>query len=525
MVYGPDGEARGARILSKPLPLLLLCCLIALYLSHFRLPFTPIGVTAEPWEFFWDAGRMWEGERIYRDFFELTPPGIEVVALLFFQIFGLRNWIPHVHVILLGLSLSLLTLIISRKVIRGRRFLALLPGCLFLTFAFFPTMVESHRWFSSAAVLAGLAAVIEERTPRRVILAGMLSGVASFFTQTQGVFAVTGLAIFLFWEWRQRKSGRHKLFQTMTCLLASFLVTVVATYAYFIWKAGLDRVLDCLVRFPLLYYPADRVHNSWQVYLADMPQFPPWSHLPRLAVFIVIHAVVPLVYLLYLAHHPRVTRDAKEGARLMLLNIVGLCLFASILLSPSYFRLCTVSAPALVTFVYWIRRDGRLQRISAGLLWAAALCFLIAHPLRVQMSPVRVLQLPRGPIAFPERSFLPYALLRWLALQTQPGEFVFAGDAPGIFFPLALRPVGQTPGYDNTGFTRPEHVRSAVAALERQCVRLILWPPNSTDPRLYRPEEDHLEPLRKYVQMNYHLVKRFDSSGGGEFAEIWQRNE
>jgi hypothetical protein len=524
-VQPPLVEASRGGILSKPLPLLLLCALASLYLSFFRLPFTPIWVGYDQMGFLWDATRMWAGERIYRDFFELTPPGIEVVDLLFFRLFGLRNWIPNVHVILLGLSLTWLVAIISRKVIHRGRFLAFLPGFLFLTVAFFPTMGETHRWFSSAALLAALAVVMEERTLRRLVLAGALFGVASLFTQTQGAFAVVGMAIFLFWEWRKRNPGRQEFLKKMACLLASFVVTLLATNAYFVWKAGLDRFLDCIVRFPLLYYPADRVNNSWRVYLTEIPQFPPWIHLPRLGGFFFIHAVLPLVYLLFLVRYRQGTINGEEGVRLMLLNVMGLVMFVSIAPSPSYLRLCTVSPPALITLVFWIRGGGRLQRVSAGLLWMAVFCFGTAHPLRVQMSPMSVLQLPRGPMVFSEESSVAYDLLRWLSSQTRPGDFFFAAGEPGIFFPLALRPVGETPGYDDTDYTRPKQVESAVAALERYRTRLIQWPPDSTDPKLYRPQGDHLEPLRKYVQRNYHLVKRFDSSTSDELEEIWERNE
>ncbi len=522
-MHTPGAEAPRRAILSNPLPLLLLGALVSLYFSYFRLPFTPIWVGSDQWGFLWDATRMWEGERIYRDFFELTPPGIEVANLLFFRLFGLRNWIPHVHVILLGLTLTWLVVIISRTVIRRGRFLALLPGFLFLTVAFFPTMMESHRWFSSAALFAALAVVMEGRTPPRLISAGVLSGVASFFTQTQGVFAVVGLAVFLFWEWRKAKSGRQELFEKMVCLLASFVVTVLATNAYFVWKAGLDRFLDCIIRYPILYYSADRVHNSLHVYMTEIPQFPPWSHLPLLGRFLFIHALLPLIYLVFLVWRWRGVANGEEGVRLMLVNITGLFLFASIASSPSYFRLCTVSPPALIILVYWMRREGRLQRILTGLLWLAVFGFGVIHPLRVQMPAMNVLQLPRGPMAFSEHGSVAHDMLQWLSSRTKPGEFFFAPGDPGILFPLALRPVGESPGYDNTDATRPEQVQSAIAVLERYRVRLIQWPPDSTDPRFYRREGDHLEPLKEYVQRNYHLVKRFDSLTGEEYEEIWER--
>jgi hypothetical protein len=503
---------------------LLLGALFSLYLSLFRWPFTPLWAGYDHWAIILDAVRMREGERIYRDILNVTPPGVEVVYLLVLRLFGLRNWIPNVPVILLGVGTTWLVVIISRKVIRESQWLPLLPGFLFLTVAFLPTMSDSHRWFSTAASLGALAVVMEERTRRRLVLAGVLCGTASFFTQTQGVFAVMGLAFFLFWESRTTESSRQELMGRIGCLLASFIATVVATEAYFVWKGGLEGFLDCLVRYPILYYPADRAHNSLQVYLTEIPQFPPWSHLPLLARYLFIHALVPLIYLIYLIWRRLRGASGQEGTRLMLVNIMGLFLFASIALSPSYLRLCTVSPPALIIMTYWLRGEGKLRRFSAGLLWFIVAAFATVHPLRVQRTPVSILQLPRGPIAFSAQDSVPYQLFSWLSSQTRPGQPFFTAGEPGIFFPLALRPVDKTPGYDNTGGTRPEDVQAAVAALERNRVKLIEWPPDSYDPKFYRPEEDHLAPLKEYVQRNYHLVKRFESPGGDEFEEIWERN-
>jgi hypothetical protein len=128
-------------------------------------------------------------------------------------------------------------------------------------------------------------------------------------------------------------------------------------------------------------------------------------------------------------------------------------------------------------------------------------------------------------MAFSEQAPGQYELLRWLSSQTRPGDFFFPARQPGILFPLALRPVAKASGYDNTGATRPEDVQDAVAALEEYHVRFIEWPPDSTDPSFYRPEEDHLEPLREYVQKNYHLVERFGNRTGDEREEIWERNK
>ena len=520
----PSAGALRRGIVGNPLPLLLFCALASLYFSHFRIPFTPIWESNDQWDVLKDPARMWEGDRIYRDFYEQTTPGTAVVDLLFFRLFGLKNWIPNLHVILLGLGLTWLVVIVSRKIFCERQFLTLLPGFLFLTFAFFPHMQDTHRWYSCAAALAALAVVTEERAFWRLAAAGVLSGVCSFFTQTQGVFVVIGLAAFLLWDGHRRVCKGRELYWQVSCLLGSFAVTVLATDGYFIWVAGLGRFLDCVVRIPVLYLSADPA-NTWHVYMSEMQRPAHWYNLPGLARYLLIYALVPLVYVLFTVRYRRETASGEERVRVMLLNIMGLSLFASVALAPSYFRLCTVSPLAFVALIYWIRGEGKFRRILAGLLWISVFYLGVVFPLRAQISPTVYLPLPRGRMAFDPQSAGDYELMRWLSSQTRPGEFVLGTGKIDFIYPLALRPVDETSGYENSRATRPEWVQSAVAALERNRVRFIEWPPDSIDPNFYRPEQDYLAPLRDYVQSNYHLVRRFENPTGDELAEIWERNE
>jgi hypothetical protein len=511
-------------ILSNPLPLLLLCALASLYLSHFRLPSAPIWEPNDQWDVLKDPARMWEGDRIYRDFYEQTTPGTAVVDLLFFRMFGLKNWIPNLHEVLLGVGLTWLVVMISRKVFREERFLALLPGFLFLTFAFFPHMEDTHRWYSCAATLAALAVVMEARTSWRLAAVGVLAGLASFFTQTQGVFAVMGLIAFMVWEWRERNAPWQDLLQRTACLLAAFVATVLATDGYFIAKAGFERFLDCIIRIPVLYLSRDQ-GNTLHVYMSEMPGLSHWYNVPGLGRFLLIYALLPLVYLLFLARYRRGIANREKRIPLMLLNVMGLFLLASVAMAPSHFRLCTVSAPAFVILIYWIRGSVMVHRILAGSLWIAVLYLGVTGLLRTQASPVVYLQLPRGEMAFVQQTSGEYEMMRWLSSRTQPGDVFLATGQIGILFPLALRPVDEASGYDDTSVTRPEWVQNAVASLDKYRIRFIEWPPDRTDSRFYRAKEDNLAPLREYVERNYHLVKRFDGPAGDDLGEIWERNQ
>lgn len=520
----PGEEAPRRGMLRNPLPLLLFCALTSLYFSHFRLPFTPIWEAGDQWDVVKDPARMWDGEKIYRDFYEQTTPGVAVVDLLFFRLFGLKNWIPNLHIVLLGIGLTWLVIVISHKIFREWSFLTLLPGFLFLTFAFFPHMEDTHRWYSSAAALAALAVVIETRTLRRLVAVGILCGVASFFTQTQGVFAVAGFGVFLLWDGRRRACKSRELLRQLGYLLGAFAATVIVTDGYFIWTAGLARFFDCVVRIPVLYLSADPA-NTWHVYLSEFERPAHWYNLPGLGRYLFVYALVPLVYFLFPLRYRHEASRGDEGDRLMLLSIVGLALFASVALAPANFRLCAVSAPAFVVLIYWVRGEGKFQRILAVALWVPVLYLGVLFPLRAQASSTMYLHLPRGTMAFPRQSSAQYELIRWLSSRTEPGDFVLATGQLNFIYPLGLRPVDQTSGYENSRATRPEWVQSAVAALERNRVRFIEWPPDRIDPNYYHPDEDNLAPLKEYVQRNYHFVKRFENPAGDEWAEIWARNE
>jgi hypothetical protein len=332
-------------ILNKPLPLLMAGASVALYFTYFVWPFTPVWVGSDEFGYVLDAARLWGGERIYKDFAEFLPPGTQVVYLLLFRLFGLRNWIPNLVTILVGLISTWLVVFISRKVIQTRPFLALLPGFLFLTYLY---RGEIHRWLSSAAVFGALAALMEKRSRSRVIWSGILCGLASFFTQTQGVFALAGLFTFSLWEAYQDRTLRRGFLSRTAYLVVPFVATVLSTYAYFIWRAGMGSFFSSLVTFPFFYHSLDRENFGSAIYFAEIPGLFSLSDLRHHAFSILIHILVPFIYILFLATYRQWNFKSEESVQLMLINIVGLFLFASVAPAATYFRLFTVSAPALI---------------------------------------------------------------------------------------------------------------------------------------------------------------------------------
>ncbi len=504
------------RFASKPLPGFLLGALAFLYLNLFVPPLIPIWRGEDEGIFLHDAMRMLEGQVIYRDFFQFTLPGTQLVYLALFKAFGLRAWIPNTLLIILGLSLTWLSIGISKTVMHG--WVAFLPGLLFLTFAFRRAFAVSHHWWSELAIMAAMAVVIEKRSPARLALAAALCGLAACFTQTHGLLAVLGLAAFLFWERHQKRQPWRTLLKREVGLCAIFLATVVALNVYWVWKAGLNRFFNCTVTFVWKYYPAEP-WNTLRVYVTGVPSFASWYKLPALGTFLFMHAVLPIVYLRFFIRYRREahTRPLEPWDRLMLLNIMGLFLLLGIAPAPSWFRLCAVSLPALILLAWLVSLPGKFRQALARSLWVAALMLTIAEPWRSQHHWRAYLDLPTGRTAF--LNPLLHDSYKWVSDHTRPSEFFFEGVWADFYFALDLRNPAEVPSVRANDFTRPEQVQNLVQALEKYRVRFVLWSLGlDTVGKHYYPPGDHLGPLRAYLRDRYRVVKTFPNA-----EQVWER--
>lgn len=525
------------------LPVVLLCTFVFLYLSLFRLPFTPIFGGGDENVFLLDATRMMEGQIMYRDFFELIAPGLVLVNVGFFKWFGVRAWVPNVALVLVGLGLTWVIVAISRKVLSVGA--AVLPAALFLTYAFVFMFDDKHHWYSALAGLSAVWVVIEKRSPARLRGAGALCGLASFFTQTQGVFAVMGLAIFLLWEGRRAGQRWREIFRRSGYLFLPFVAVLLTTNVYFIWKAGLDRFLYCTVGYVWKYWSADREFTSSAVPLFEILELLHSHDLIYAGVFLFIHALLPWVYVMYWLRHRREALAPEQGNRLMLLNITGFFLFAAVVPSASTFRLCAVAPLGLILLVWLIGRWSKYSRVLTIVLWVGALCVAVAFPLRIQTQKMQSLDLPRGRLALDPTN---YERLLWLSQHTVPGEFLFTAAGVEIVFPLGLRDPAEVPYVKASDYTRPEQVRSTVAALEKHCVRFVLSDPTLDFQGNSRSRGNRLGPPRGRLRSFFHVIKTFlvgdDRSKGdnlGPFrnylhsryrlakilpddTEVWERN-
>lgn len=502
-------------------PLFLLGTLGFLSCFLFVLPFVPVVINDIGDSLLYIAAgqRLYQGEMIYRDFFEFVPPGTALVNFLMFKILGLRPWIPDLSVLLLGLGLVWLGISIAKKLMRPG--LALLPSGIFLVMTRQYLCSPVHHWYSVMAAMAAVATLLEKRTPTRIAAAGLLCGLSSCFTQTRGLAVIVGLGVYLWWENRQTHESRRRLLLNEAWLLAGFVAMLVAFNGYFIWQAGPARFFWCTVVYLLKYYPKEADWNTFQVMWGE---FPDYSSLRTFVVpatrWLLLFACVPLLFILFFVGYWRESRKKPPTywQRPMLVALAGLFMLLSIAPAPNMNRMSASSLPALILLGWMLDSPRRLARamaaaISVAVLLAAAYSVTANRP-----RPIGIVATPHGRIAFTDETS--YEEAAWIQQHTHAGEYFYEARFPELGFYLDLRNPTPLPRMVNNGYTTTQQVADVIRGLDQHGPRYILWTRGDLDsiPSWEDPSDAHLKPLLDYLVRHYERVHMFSDAD-----EIWEK--
>jgi hypothetical protein len=490
--------------------LVLLGSCIFLYLQVFVLPATPRVATGDQSLYLHNAARLYSGQLIYRDYDYFTLPGTDVLYLGLFKVFGIRTWIPQMILVVVGVVSMWLSIKIASKVMTGPA--VFLPGLLFLTLPYASYLDATHHLFNVLAATSALAVVMEKRTIARVAWAGVLWGVGTCFAQSLVVGPI-GFGLFLAWERFRKKEEWGALVKKEIYLLASYLATLAAFNAFFVWKVGLKQFLYYTVTFVARYYSADET-STWRTYMVGHPSAHDWANWPDLVAWPFIHLLIPLVYILFFVRYWREERlrPNEPWERLMLINITGLSLFLSVASAPAWNRLYTVSLFALLLLVWFLTLPFKTERTLSRIAWATVAILAIAHPIVTQTRWKAYLDLPTGRTAFFELGS--YQETKWVLERTRPSDYFFGDHL--VCFNLRLRNPSRVAFIRPNDFTRPEEIQSVVQGLEDHQVRFVSWYQGLDDPM--SGNGNHLAPLRTYLEQHYHVAERFANG-----HRIWER--
>ena len=491
------------------LPAVLLCVALYLYFHLFALT-TPILRDGDQWLFAQSGARMVAGQLPYRDFWEILTPGTDLVYAGALMLFGQKFVIANILFLLIALVFVYLVTRIARAVLDDELTLLSIAITVFLGLRL--TMDAGHHWFSAVAAFAALASVLRNRSLARIMMAGAFCGLSSVFTQTRGLAVVFAFAAFFWWETYHRETSGHLFRNRLLVLLAAYATVLGAGLSYFLLTAGPYKVLDAIVLFPAKYYGS---YNAASRFWGPLTEWPgKGTQLPGFIASLLLHAL-PLAYFVFpFDIKDDTTCSTETKATLVLIAAVGSALFLEVINSASLIRLVVTDALAVILALWMLNRHKLLSRRVAviGLLVLVGLS--LVETAMTQRSVLAVLDLPTGRAAFLTREERWYEDCAYLATHTKAGDWYFGDDDFG--FPLKLRNPAFVPYITNTAFTRPEQVQELINSLERYQVPYISL--ESETLKMGVAGQDHLQPLRKYIETHYEpayhdFMRRRDTFG------------
>jgi hypothetical protein len=485
-----------------------------LYLSLFTFSNTPTLLEGDQ-NYFWAyALRMLQGDRAYRDFFQFTTPGTDLVFLALFRIFGPNIWVTDIAVIIVGVALCWASFDVSIRIMP--RSWAILATLGFLVLIYGWMLDATHHWFGLLGVLSAARVLMPQRTIPRLALAGVLLGIASYFTELAGVAGAIGLLSALALErlfdrkpWRQ--IATHQL-----ALLVFFGSTWGALSAYFIAQIGWKQIWYLWV-----VYPKEYVLVSVPLFRSPFSGQFGWHRLAAL-IFIIerasIYALLLLVYPLvwWRCWHQRREPSAAIATPLMMLSLAGCFLLLPAIARPNWGRLYMVFLPALILSVWFVAESRSARHYVRAMMWSVVALSALAQLTSRYRHSQMILDLPAGRAVVADAD--QYEKFSWLKQHTTPGDLFFQTAWLNTYFPLKLRSPVFVDALLPSEQTRPEQVALSVRQLAQKRVKYILWTPDREDPdysAYYRA--DRLGPFRAYLLTHYSRVHVFSDRD-----EIWQ---
>jgi hypothetical protein len=498
------------------------------YLLVFKLPGTPIYLENDSLIFLSDAQRIGTGEVMYRDFFQFTFPGIQVLYRSLFSIVGERYWILPALIIAISGATAMLTIALARCVSRGR-IVTFAPALIFIFFGFrYYGLEGTHRTISPIIILTVLWLLLSRKPTNKVIAtAGALCALTSFFTQQRGLALIAGIVLWLLLEKLVTRTPLQSFIGRVALLGVGFFAALIITCGYFAASVGVENFWYSTIVYPWLYYGAADQNGS-PILLTDLAEA--FSRTSLQGIIAAIAAalygvVIPIAALTASALVLlRSARDWQAWRKHVLLALVWLALLLSTA-GPSPIRLYQISAPALV-LIFATFQPNEHFRTRAIMPAAASIALTLLAASQVWRTQAfwqyRVLKTPTGAIAFQEGPLADR--YEWLLAHTNPGDSLYEARQPYVYFPLQLRNPTPMSQVWESDYTRPEQIDQVIVGLRGSAPKYVLWEVPYNKPEGRRSPGDHLAPLYEYLRQNYKQVPdALWTIEHGSQIEVWER--
>jgi len=478
-----------------------------LYLNLFSSPRFPFLLGGDQVFFWMGAQRLLDGQTIYSDFFQFTPPGTDLVYAASFGLLGKTIWVTNAIALILGVLSACLCYSLSRQIMKVAP--ALAATAMFLVLIYGKFLNPTHHWFATFFILLAVRTAMAPLTVRRNVMTGVFLAIASFFNQAHGAASLIAFVAFLLLNGIRRREASAHTARLVSALVVAFALANLSLYAYYLHAVGYERLWFCLVESVSRYV----AQSSRSL---GLPGPLSLYNLPGMLPYLLVYALVPLVYGFALWRCLRSYSDALfPWNSIALLSLCGLSLLLEVAASINVLRLFAIAMPGIILFIWML---GELpvpgRTLMAGIIGVIVILGgyqVIAKHIACSAKG----QLPGGRVATTPAVF---DELRVLAEQTRTGDYLLEAGWPGVYLPLNLRNPLYVPTLSRWDFTQPEAIEPAIQEADAKNVKFVLWNPHLDERCSFFSCKDYLSPFRNYLTRSFQPLRAFPNGD-----VLWQR--
>ena len=185
-----------------------------------------------------DAWQMWNGQRMYVDFYQQVPPGAAVFVLSFWKLFGHASYFIAKIASIIFWIVSAYGIAQIVKHLKGGLLATFLAALVWMVANVFYPLINYNNYSSFAAIWATyfFLRALETQRPSFCFWSGVLTGTATFFLHTKGLVLAGGL---FFWFFLGRRNANPQKARLFDLCLAGFLLPLVPLGIFWNAKAVL----------------------------------------------------------------------------------------------------------------------------------------------------------------------------------------------------------------------------------------------------------------------------------------------
>ena len=211
---------------------LFLMCIVVLslsyfYLSYFRYHF--YALLADEGYMFYEAKRIMAGQIMYKDFFQLLPPGDFFLLALLFKLFGYSYTVGMEAAVIIDSLINTLLFYLGYRAIRSWH--AILLPLFFPIPGFLNFMQYSHYWSSMLFLFIALAlfmSYLDQHENRYIYLTGIFIGITWLFLPTTGTYAALLFSVvFILEKKKEKEFSKH-----IVSFWVSMSIPLIITFGY-----------------------------------------------------------------------------------------------------------------------------------------------------------------------------------------------------------------------------------------------------------------------------------------------------